>query len=289
VLQVDDLRLTALLVAEMDKLFPLFVQGRQTRVASFTVGGGGGLGGGTLTLSRLALLPPPHGGSEDVGSGEKGGGAGGGRAGYSWEKVLEELREEEVTIGGKGTFQDMRELRQIHQFLLEHKLRGRDVGETRSSDVERDAWRKRQRMCRAVFEARSRNRAMPSQLQSSVEQVLCAIAKSKDFVARECIDRDSGYSLDFLFLSSPLPAGEGQVVGAEVRDTAIAIEVDGPAHFLRPGGRLPSGSTLMKRRHLEMLGYKLVSVPYFEWNDAGEDKEHYLRRKIAEATSSTRT
>ena len=73
-------------------------------------------------------------------------------------------------------------------------------------------------------------------------------------------------------------------MSAELREGAVAIEVDGPAHFLRPGGRIVSGSTLMKRRHLELLGYRLVSVPYFEWNALrGEaEEEEYLSRKIAE-------
>ena len=40
----------------------------------------------------------------------------------------------------------------------------------------------------------------------------------------------------------------------------------------------------MKRRHLELLGYRLVSVPYFEWNALrGEaEEEEYLTRRIAE-------
>ena len=56
------------------------------------------------------------------------------------------------------------------QFLLECQLRGFDIT-ARCPAPLRGTWAKRRRMCRAVFEARSRNRAMPSQLQSSVEQV----------------------------------------------------------------------------------------------------------------------
>ena len=58
---------------------------------------------------------------------------------------------------------------QVHQFLLECKLRGADVAKCGEGGEIREAWDKRRRMARAVFEARSRNRAMPSLLHSSIE------------------------------------------------------------------------------------------------------------------------
>ena len=83
-------------------------------------------------------------------------------------------------------------------------------------------------------------------------------------MARACaVESESGYSLDFLLLPSPTKQTglgfafedldgtgmgiksrrEGEVVGAEVREHGIVVEVDGPAHFLRPGGRLASGNS----------------------------------------------
>ena len=43
-----------------------------------------------------------------------------------------------------------------------------------------------------------------------------------------------------------------------------AIEYDGPSHFL--ACKAATGATLIKRRHLELLGYKLVSLPFWEWD-----------------------
>jgi hypothetical protein len=40
----------------------------------------------------------------------------------------------------------------------------------------------------------------------------------------------------------------------------------GPSHFLASGA--PTGATLLKRRHLQLLGHALVSVPYWEWDEA---------------------
>jgi len=47
----------------------------------------------------------------------------------------------------------------------------------------------------------------------------------------------------------------------------IAVEVDGPSHFAGGAeGRYPTGATLLKRRQLQHLGWRLVSVPYWEWD-----------------------
>jgi hypothetical protein len=58
------------------------------------------------------------------------------------------------------------------------------------------------------------------------------------------------------------------------------VEFDGPSHFLMC--RLPVGGTLMKWRHLELLGYTVVSLPFWEWNQLTEsdERKEYLRDKL---------
>jgi hypothetical protein len=61
-----------------------------------------------------------------------------------------------------------------------------------------------------------------------------------------------------------------------------AVKFDGPSHFL--ASRTPTGATLLKRLHLELLGHALVTGPYWEWEGckrAGES-EQYLRGKLAQ-------
>ena len=64
----------------------------------------------------------------------------------------------------------------------------------------------------------------------------------------------------------------------EMNGKNIGIEVDGPSHFIR---RKPTGSTILKHRQVtNMEGIRIVSVPYWEWNDLGKDsakKKQYLR------------
>jgi len=49
----------------------------------------------------------------------------------------------------------------------------------------------------------------------------------------------------------------------------LVIELDGPKHF--SSDRYPLGSTLLKRRQLKAQGYKVISVPYWEWDILRED------------------
>ncbi len=57
----------------------------------------------------------------------------------------------------------------------------------------------------------------------------------------------AGYSLDLV---------------VEWRDERLGVEVDGPSHFV---GREPNGTTLLKRRQLRHLGWRLVSATHWKW------------------------
>ena len=65
----------------------------------------------------------------------------------------------------------------------------------------------------------------------------------------------------------------------------IAVEADGPHHFASDGS--PNGATLLKRRQLANLGWKLVPVRYDEWYALERDlmrEDAFLRAAIANAT-----
>jgi len=84
---------------------------------------------------------------------------------------------------------------------------------------------------------------------------------------------EEGYSLDVVVDN-----------GGEV---LIAIEVDGPSHFV---GRVPTASTLLKRRQLKYFGWPVVSVPYWEWdeqNHRDRSKQHEQRAAYLTALLSS--
>jgi hypothetical protein len=103
-------------------------------------------------------------------------------------------------------------------------------------------------------------RSRPSALQNDVVFELSAIGLDPE----EEVLTEIGYRLD------------AQV---KVRGTKYGIEVDGPFHFF--GSRNPTGSTMLKRRQVTaLLGMPLICIPYWEWNENGNNslkKRQYLR------------
>ena len=100
------------------------------------------------------------------------------------------------------------------------------------------------------------------------------------WVEDEVVCPRSGYSIDMWLHHSPVLQQSGKASWQGDKD-GWAVEFDGPTHFL--ACRAPTGATLIKRHHLHLLGYTLVSVPYWEWArtcaQAGA-REQYLRRKL---------
>jgi hypothetical protein len=85
----------------------------------------------------------------------------------------------------------------------------------------------------------------------------------------------SGYSIDMRVHDMRVNAKSSTGAAA-----GWAVEFDGPSHFLTC--RLPVGGTLMKRRHLELLGYTVVSLPFWEWDQltGSDERKEYLRGKL---------
>lgn len=75
----------------------------------------------------------------------------------------------------------------------------------------------------------------------------------------------------------------------------IAIEFDGPSHFLRDirtGNSLEgieNGPTKAKRRFLERLGWKVVNISFYEWRRAKtrEDRKELLAERIRSIVKGT--
>jgi hypothetical protein len=85
-------------------------------------------------------------------------------------------------------------------------------------------------------------------MQGEVSDALRKLGGAK--VRDEVICPASGYSIDAV-----VEIGDGR---------PVAVEVDGPAHFVGESHQ-PTGSTVIKRRQLRNFGWRLINVPYWEW------------------------
>jgi hypothetical protein len=94
----------------------------------------------------------------------------------------------------------------------------------------------------------------PSASQQQVRDTLQGMSLS---VEDELRCPKSGYSIDMRVHDIRVNAKSSTGAAA-----GWAVEFDGSSHFLTC--RLPVGGTLTKRRHLELLGYTVVSLPFSE-------------------------
>ena len=98
--------------------------------------------------------------------------------------------------------------------------------------------------------------------------VAAALAAVQHGFEEEHLEPRTGYSLDLA-----LPS------------TRVGVEVDGPSHFLLPDGRgvrRPNGPTLLKRRLLTAAGWRVISVPFYEWYGLiANERQAYLERAVA--------
>jgi len=102
----------------------------------------------------------------------------------------------------------------------------------------------------------------PSKTQDDVVSIL----SSMGLQPQEEVLLKSGYRIDAV---------------VEVNGKQIAVEVDGPSHFI---GRELTGSTILKHRQVATRdGLLVVSVLYWEWNKLkknSEKKQQYLRSTL---------
>ena len=91
----------------------------------------------------------------------------------------------------------------------------------------------------------------PSAFEASIQAALAHMG----LATQQKVRTAEGYIIDLVAESS---GGRRQV----------AIEGDGPARFVGASrGADARGSTLLKRRQLRAFGYRLMSVPYWEWEE----------------------
>jgi hypothetical protein len=75
------------------------------------------------------------------------------------------------------------------------------------------------------------------------------------------------------------------IAGRTADGVLVAVEADGPSHFRQPDGGM-TGPTQYRNRALAVQGYRLASVPWYDWHDIqhnSEQQQQYLLRLFKEA------
>ena len=117
--------------------------------------------------------------------------------------------------------------------------------------------------CRAAF---GRGHPRPSLLQMEVAAAFERIGEDVT-IEHEVELPESGYQIDLVVTYDGLK---------------VAVEVDGPSHFLGDSEQ-PNGATLLKRRQLRHLGWTLLPVPYFEFVQGDRYVDVYAALNLREA------
>jgi len=165
-------------------------------------------------------------------------------------------------------FYDQQSLRQLHQVFMSC-----DMIEGLHADLSVSVQTLKEKLgpsCQAAFIGVP---VHPSASQQQVSDTLRGMGLS---VQDEFRCPKSGYSID-MRVHDDMRVNAKSSTGAAA---GWAVEFDGPSHFLTC--RLPVGGTLMKRRHLELLGYTVVSLPFWEWDQltGSDERKEYLRGKL---------
>ena len=164
------------------------------------------------------------------------------------------------------------DLRQINQYLVQCRL-GQDPRQRSTLCELEEVLGAR---CQAAVASAT---TVPSQSQQQVSTTF------RDGMGLRVEDEyrcpDSGYSIDML-VQGTSPSATSAELSGDVR--RWAVEFDGPSHFLACGS--PNGATLLKRRHLQQLGYTLVVITYWEWDrvkGCEASEVQFLRDRMASA------
>lgn len=112
-------------------------------------------------------------------------------------------------------------------------------------------------------------------MSRALETIARSVGNGRELVvAREVRVHGGAFSVD-------------AIVSCRLRpERRIAVEMDGPTHFVGSGPPdvFPNGSSAFKRRLLARLGWRLVHVPWWEWEALGQPTSDvhvaYLRAKL---------
>ncbi|GBF97714.1 hypothetical protein Rsub_10878 [Raphidocelis subcapitata] len=183
-----------------------------------------------------------------------------------------------AAVWAQTVAEDHCQLHQVHLWLLDGQRADSGSGSS-SSGLAGALTAAQLQQCKEAWEA-ALQEAAQQDCRSAFERSVFECARRLPGLAdcrQEARTPDGAFSVDV----AALHAGSG---------LRLAIEADGPTHFLRPG-REVSGDTLARNRALSARGCVVVSVPYWEWAKVQRDGRKaaaYLSQAVEDAVARWR-
>ena len=172
-----------------------------------------------------------------------------------------------------GRVLSSQEISQIHLFLLASELEGWGDLDKEWSMAAREKLRNvvgggQQGQILAEANRMSGNKRQSQLLEDVVARLVRIFEHSFE---KGVVDERSGYTIDVL--GRPAVGDAGCTKG-------IAVEIGGASYFCA-GGQRPTGETRLKRRILTAMGYRVVGIPYWIWDDLQEaEKDPFLQEML---------
>lgn len=179
----------------------------------------------------------------------------------------------------RGTQLDEATQCRLHQYFTEFGIRGGSSDNLRSphggkralierchrafTAVNKKRSRAQQHKQRSPWQGCGGQETMQGRVGYLLQHVCASLGGDGDKATAWQVHQDvvlpSGYSVDFIVFDAAAATAVAIAAAAPV-----AIEVDGPSHFLH-ASTIPRGETSMKRRHLTWEGVRVAALPYWEW------------------------
>ena len=170
--------------------------------------------------------------------------------------------------GGSTGGEHLQQLYQVHLWLRDRQLPAPDQGLSSALSQQQ------LRQCKASWE---------QLLARTAQQPVTDLQRSV-FAAVQQLPVGMWQKQPQLEQRTPDGAFRIDITATTAAGVQLAIEVDGPSHFIQPGNTL-EGATQFRNRALAARGYVVVSIPYREWDAlrGAEQKQQYLLAKLQPA------
>jgi hypothetical protein len=170
--------------------------------------------------------------------------------------------------------EELQQLWQVHAWLLDFQLAG-------GHGLQGSLTEQQLQQCRASWHAQmqSTRQQQASRFQRSVfgaVQRLPIAWQQQPQMEQLSVGRD-GVTPDGALLLD--------VAGRTAAGVLVAVEADGRTHFKQPDGGL-TGATQYRNRALAVRGYRLVSVPVWEWDELQGDEQRQQQYLVEQLKSA---